>query len=86
MNEIRYGAAAAMFEGDDSIWWITGGSNDESYLNSTEFFNVNDNSFTFRVNLPNQLFHHNLVNVNNTHMVLLGGFSYNGGEVFIINR
>ena len=73
-----------MFEGDDFIWWITGG-NDGDDLNSTEVFDVNENSFSYGVNLPKNMHGHNLVNVNNTHMVLLGGHK-TSDEVYIIDR
>ena len=84
MNEIRGYAAAAMFEGGDDIWWITGGYGG-SFWDSTEVFSVNDNSFAFGVDLPKELENHNLVNVNNTHMVLLGGYVASD-EVYIIDR
>ena len=84
MNVERYSASGAMFENDDSIWWVTGGYNGE-YLQSTEVFNVNDNSFTNGIDLPKGLDDHNLITVNSTHMVLLGGQDYTD-EVFIIDR
>ena len=84
MNEAKEHSAGAMFEGDDSIWWITGGY-DRSGLDSTEVYHVNDNSFSFGVDLPKEMYYHNLVNVNNTHMVLLGG-SATSNEVYIIDR
>ena len=84
MNEERSYSASAMLEGDDSIWWITGGTNG-NYLDSTEVFSVNDSSFTFGVNLPKKMYVHNLVNVNQTHMVLLGG-EYTSDEVYITDR
>ena len=86
MKENRSNSASAMFEDDDSIWWITGGRNDyQKYLDSTEVFNVNDNSFHFNVTLPKEMAYHNLVNVNNTHMVILEGKDLSD-QVFIIDR
>ena len=77
----RSKSACAMFEGDDEIWWVTGGWS----LDSTEVFNVTSNAFKESVDLPEDRYDHNLVNVNQTHMVLLGdGFS--SAEVYIINR
>ena len=85
----RWYAAGAMFEGDDSIWWITGGKTYdvggtiERY--STEIFEVIEDDFTFGEDLPKTMNHHNLVNVNNTHMVVLGGDEYDN-EIFIFDR
>ena len=73
MIEKRHYAAAAMFEDYDDIWWITGGKEDFDWTYSTEFYNANDSSFTLGPDLPRELILHNLVNVNKTHMVLLGG-------------
>ena len=81
MNEGRVYGAAAMFEGDDSIWWVSGGSGGYS----TEIFNTLDNSFTFSIDLPKALYYHNLVNVNNTHMVVLGGQVITD-EIFIFDK
>ena len=74
-----------MYEDDDSVWWVTGGYDQNYDLSSTEVFDVNENSFSYGVNLPKELHYHNLVNVNNTHMVLLGGQEHSN-EVFIIDR
>ena len=74
MQNDREFASAAMFEDDSNIWWITGGQ--DSDLNdrfTTEIFNASDNTFAFGAPLPTALYLHNLVNVNGTHMVLLGG-------------
>ena len=81
MNEDRLYASAAMFEGDDSIWWITGGWNGDS----TETYNALDDSFVPGPDLPKYMYYHNLVNVNNTHMVVLGGQSTTD-ETFIFDR
>ncbi len=73
-----------MFEGDEDIWWVTGGWNGET-INSTEVYTVDDNDFEFGVDLPRPLGYHNLVNVNNTHMVVLGGYDVTN-LVFMIDR
>ena len=80
-------AAAAMFEGDDNIWWITGGDNSDllHYIESTEVFDVESNSFSFGADLPKEVAKHNLVNINSTHMVMLGGTDEDN-EVFIFDR
>ncbi len=82
MNEDRNEFASAMFEDDDDIWWVTGGIHSPF---STEFFSVSKNSFTYSVELPKKMYQHNLVNVNQTHMVLLGG-QIPSDEVYIIDR
>lgn len=84
MNEIRHMAAAAMFEVDEENWWVTGGSRNGD-LRSTEVFNVRDRTFSYGVDLPTGMRYHNLVNVNHTHMVVLGGDIYSD-DIFIIDR
>ncbi len=84
MNGEKIDSASAMFEGDDSIWWVTGGLNG-NFLSTTEVFHVNSNSFSYGVSLPEPLDVHNLVNVNNTHMVVLGGY-YPSDQIYIIDR
>lgn len=54
-------------------------------LNQTEVYNVIDDDFSNYVPLPKTMVYHNLVNVNNTHMVALGGDDYSD-EVFIYDR
>ena len=83
MIEGRSDSAAAKFEGDDSIWWVTGGGDSISNRKSTE--NFNRIKFSYGADLPKDMKNHNLVNVNSTHMVLLGGYHYSD-EVFIFDR
>ncbi len=87
MNDVSFAASGSMFECDDSIWWITGGF-DEGFsdLDSNDVFSVNGNSFSYGVKLPKEMAVHNLINVNNTHMVVLGGYSSSADEVYIIDR
>ena len=86
MKEIKDDASAAMFENDYNIWWVTGGyNNDEKALKSTEFFSVEKNAFDVSFDLPKNVDFHNMVNVNNTHMIVLGG-QIETDEVFIIDR
>ena len=74
MGDDREYAAAIMWEGDDHIWWITGGYNYYNYhLRSTESFDVLDDGFSRDILLPKEMHNHNLINVNATHTVLLGG-------------
>ena len=81
----RSGAAGAMFEGDDESWWITGGYGDDLSLNSTETYTVTANGFGLDVDMPKELNFHNLINVNCTHMVVLGG-NFPSHDVFIYDR
>ncbi len=85
MNDHRSLAAASMFEGDDAIWWMTGGENFDFETKSTELYSVANNNFSLGVDLPQRLAYHNLVNVNNTHMVLLGGED-DIDDVYIFDR
>ena len=84
MNEARNQAAAAMFENDDDVWWITGGW-DSQTLKTTEITDGKGGNFSSAVDLPRRMFYHNLVSVNNTHMVVLGGFAQSD-SVSIFNR
>ena len=77
-----------MFEGDDNVWWITGGDNTQSTveaLDTTELYDATTNSFTYGVDLPKEMLYHNLVNVNSTHMVVLGGADVSD-EAFIFDK
>ena len=84
MNDARDYASAAMFEGNDQDWWITGGSSGIN-LRTTDLYNVGIDNFTYGVDMPRNLAQHNLINVNSTHMVLLGGEELTD-EVFIFNK
>ncbi len=76
-----------MFENDTDTWWVTGGGyfGLGDVKRSTEVFDVLDNGFEFSVDLPKVMRYHNLVNVNNTHMVLLGGQD-TSNDIFVIDR
>ena len=86
MRQGRRYAAAAMFQDEPNIWWVTGGYNGVSALSSTEVYNATRNIFSYGVEMPMEMSYHNLVNVNNTHMVLLGGQYPGCDEVFIFDR
>ncbi len=86
MNIAVSARAGATFEGDDNLWWVTGGYFGRS-TDRTEILNAFDNSFSNGVNLPKPMYVHNMVNVNNTHMVLLGGEADpNSDECFMFDR
>lgn len=79
-------ATASMFDGNNDLWWVTGGRDDDNdAFQSTEMYSEAANGFTFGSDLPKPLKHHSLVNVNRTHMVVLGGQD-RSDEVFIYNR
>ena len=68
----RYASAASMI--DDDHWWVTGGWGDSSALTTSEIYvgGVED-AFYEDVDLPVDLYHHNLVRINDTHHIMLGG-------------
>ena len=72
-----------MFEDDDSIWWVTGGAYAGPNSKSTEVFD--NDTFSKGPELPKIMSRHNLINVNNTHMVTLGGNRVSD-EAFIFDR
>ena len=86
MQEARQDSAAIKWEGDDQFWWITGGFNGYNfYLRSTETFDALADEFSRDILLPGEFRQHNLVNVNSTHTVLLGGMS-GTDEVYYIEK
>ncbi len=72
MTMDRYWAAGATFNGTN-LWMISGGSGIVGLENSTEIYDVVNGRFYPYVDMPVKLKGHNMVNVNNTHMVVLGG-------------
>ena len=78
-------AAGSMFEGDNDIWWITGGVEDFDKLNQTEYLSVPNSDFIESIDLPSPLSEHVLINVNSTHMVALGGY-FPSDQVYIFDR
>lgn len=84
MLESRYSAAATMFEGNEDLWWVTGGELDDVKLKTTEIYN-SSSGFESSIDLPKRLEHHNLVNINETHTVLLGG-DILSNNVYIIDK
>ncbi len=63
---------------------MTGGY-DGDFLSSTEMYDSATKRFSPYIDLPKAIGYHNLVNINNTHMVLLGG-NDDTNEAFIFNR
>lgn len=76
-----------MFEGDDQYWWVTGGSESYDYnlQQSTEIYDVLSNQFNSFTDIPYATDLHTLVNVNNTHTVLLSGRE-ESSQVYMYNR
>lgn len=86
-NFPRYASAAAQFA-DTGLWWITGGYlfiDGPVYLRSTELYDSSTETFTNYVDLPEGLSFHNLVNINSTHMVVLGG-PVPSADVYMFDR
>ena len=69
MTTGRAWAAGVMY--NLTHWWITGGW-DDGTRSSTELYNVVANEFTLHVELPETKEAHNLVRVNETHIMLTG--------------
>ena len=86
MNQKRAWSAAATFEGNDQFWWITGGSPASTYnVESTELYDATTNEIQYYADLPIQNDLHSLVNVNDTHTVMLGG-RVASRDVYVFDR
>lgn len=79
MLEDRDDAASAQF-GSTGFWWVTGGE-----TISTELYDDTTRQFYSYVDLPKTMSYHNMVNINDTHTVILGG-AYTSGDIFIFSR
>ncbi len=85
MSEARYVAGAAKF-GTSGLWWVTGGYNDDDLqLQSTELYDADTMTFAPYVDLPRPVAYHNLVNINDTHMIMLGGDDFSH-DVHLFDR
>ena len=84
MNEYRSGPAAAWFE-DTDFWWITGGFEFTYWTNTSEVLDTRTRQFFNYEDIPIATDSHNLINVNSTHMVLLGG-ALLSDQVYIFDR
>ncbi|CAM6054068.1 unnamed protein product [Sphagnum tenellum] len=75
---------AAAVKLSSTKWWITGGSPGSGPVRSTEIFTVGEGFSSF-VDLPAINAYHNLVTVNSTHVILVGGHSqYTNASLFNI--
>ena len=72
-------AYAAGTQITNNLWWITGGGS------TTELYNATDEQFYPYVDLPKSMSKHNIININVTHTVLLGG-SASTDEVYVFNQ
>ncbi|CAM6054615.1 unnamed protein product [Sphagnum tenellum] len=76
-DSMRVGRSdAAAVQLSPTKWWVTGGRNFVEYLKSTEIYTVGE-GFSSYVDLPTSRYFHNLVKVDDTHVMLLGGQSSN---------
>ena len=72
MNEIRSGGAA--IETPQGLW-ITGGYDGGPLKDTTEIFDTKTNFWFEGPILPNRLYDHCLVALNDTHSMVIGGYS-----------
>ena len=70
LNIGRKNAAAIKY--DSEHWWITGGYTEDGCTKSTELYHINNNSFTYHMDLPTLRDLHSLVRINSTHIMLVG--------------
>ena len=71
MNRRRYYAASVMY--NSTHWWITGGWSDITGAHkSTELYDINTMTFSMFVDLPMTRDFHNMVKINETHIMLVG--------------
>ncbi len=72
MLEKRVYPASTMI--NETHWWVTGGWNTQKkWIRSTEVYDSRSKQFQRYVDMPKGLSLHNLVKVNQTHFVILGG-------------
>ena len=64
---------------------ISGGYNFDGVLSSTEIYDAELDKFEAYVDMPKALDYHVLVNVNSTHMVLVGGRSPSK-DIYLFDR
>lgn len=69
MNSERTASSSIRLSEDQ--WWITGGYDQNGRTKSTEVYEANSNSFNDFVDLPEETYFHNIVNVNQTHLALV---------------
>lgn len=72
MNTRRSFGVSSKFENNDDLWWITGGDGDPSAGDTTEMYSESAKQFDNGIDLPKSLYFHEMVNLNNTHTVVLG--------------
>ena len=71
---------AASINLNDTKWWVTGGG---PAINSTEVFDESSELFFSSDDLPNgDNRYHNLVRINASHIMYLGGFPYHSDTYY----
>merc|ERR1711860_30805 len=82
MNEKRAYSGAIMLS--DEQWWVVGGYNGSSRVDSTEVYDATTKQFTPSIDLPQAMAYHNIFHINDTHIGLLG--PTDTLSVYIFNR
>ena len=91
MSTNRYYPSSAQF-GSTGLWWVTGGFDGLNTLDTTEIYNSTSMDFEDYVTLPRPMEAHNVVNVNDTHMVVVGGAdredndASEANDLYMLNR
>ena len=81
MGSPRGYAGAVML--NDSHWWITGGSESfRRYLNTTELYNIAEDSFSPYVELPTAIDEHIVLKIDDTHFFFCCGVVWFGRSFF----
>jgi hypothetical protein len=63
----------------DTEWWLTGGFVNNEPSNKTEIYTVGVGFNPF-VDLPEKRFRHNVIQINSTHFMVVGGECYEDAE------
>ena len=80
MSTARKWSSSAVL--DDDTLWITGGHDDSAFLLTTEFIRA-DGSSVPGPDLPDEFGRHCVTRVNETHVILTGGYNIDGATVLV---
>ena len=80
MSTARKWSSSAVL--DDDTLWITGGHDDSAFLLTTEFVRA-DGSSVPGPDLPDEFGRHCVTRVNETHVMLTGGYNIDGATVLV---
>ena len=75
MESERYGASAVML--NDSHWWVTGGWN-RSFLETTELYDLEAETFSPFIDLPDPTYQHIVFRLDENHVFLCCGGGMSG--------